>query len=78
MIKFEAIKSYFIMKKTILSAFLLYTLSACTKSETQYTDQQNKKESVNNPASDTIRTLNEVSDTASAKQHPKDIKTDNE
>jgi hypothetical protein len=66
------------MKKIIFTAFLLYTLSACTKSETQYTDQQNKKESVNNKESDTLRTLNEVSDTAAAKQHSHDIKTDNE
>lgn len=66
------------MKKTILSAFLLYMLSSCTKSETQYTDQQNKRESVNNKASDTIRTLNEVSDTAAAQQHPNKIITDNE
>ncbi|WP_294287050.1 hypothetical protein [uncultured Chryseobacterium sp.] len=66
------------MKKILLSAFLLCVLSACTKSETQYTDQQNKRESVNNKESDTIRTLNEVSDTAAAGQRPKDIKTDNE
>ncbi|KAA0129795.1 hypothetical protein FY557_03545 [Chryseobacterium sp. SN22] len=66
------------MKKILLSAFLLYMLSACTKSETQYTDQQNKRESVNNKASDTIRTLNEVSDTAAVKQHPNNVKTDNE
>ncbi len=66
------------MKKILLSAFLLCVLSACTKSETQYTDQQNKRESVNNKESDTIRTLNEVSDTAAAGQRPNDIKTDNE
>lgn len=66
------------MKKIILSAFLLYALSACTKSETQYSDQQNKRESVNNKASDTIRTLNEVSDTAAAGNRSGDIKTDNE
>jgi outer membrane lipoprotein-sorting protein len=65
------------MKKIIFAVFLLYTLSACTKSETQYSDQQNKKESVNNKASDTIRTLNEASDTASVQQRPNDIKTDN-
>lgn len=66
------------MKKIIFTAFLLYTLSACTKSETQYTDQQNKKESVNNKESDTLRTLNEVSDTAAAGQRPNNVKTDNE
>ncbi|WP_294310607.1 hypothetical protein [uncultured Chryseobacterium sp.] len=45
------------MKKSLLAAFLLCLLSACTKSETQYTDQQNKRESVNNNESDTLRTL---------------------
>ncbi|WP_294301184.1 hypothetical protein [uncultured Chryseobacterium sp.] len=66
------------MKKTILTAFLLYTLAACTKSETQYTEQQNKRETVNNKESDTIRTLNEVSDTAATEQHPNKLKTDND
>ncbi|GEN75544.1 membrane lipoprotein lipid attachment site-containing protein [Chryseobacterium hagamense] len=66
------------MKKIIFAAFLLYTLSACTKSETQYTDQQNKRESVDNKESDTIRALNEVSDTANAEQLPNTMKTDNE
>ncbi|MFC5873377.1 hypothetical protein ACFP3I_12370 [Chryseobacterium arachidis] len=36
------------MKKLAVYIFLLYILSSCTKSETQYIDQDNKKETVNN------------------------------
>ncbi|WP_294291898.1 hypothetical protein [uncultured Chryseobacterium sp.] len=66
------------MKKSLLAAFLLCLLSACTKSETQYTDQQNKRESVNNNESDTLRTLDQVSDTAVIQPDAIDRKTDNE
>ncbi|MDC8104603.1 MULTISPECIES: hypothetical protein [Chryseobacterium] len=51
------------MKYLIQFLFLLSVLSACTKSETQYIDQSNKKETVNDKKSDTIQTLNEISDT---------------
>lgn len=76
-IKFGITKS-FNMKNLALYVFLLYTLLACTKSETQYRDQDNKKESVNNKASDTIQTLNEVSDTAQPGRDSARVKTDNE
>lgn len=56
----------------ILSA--LFLAVACTKSETQYKDQENKKESVNNPQSDTIKTLPEVSNTSEI-QDSGDVKT---
>ncbi|QQV04318.1 MULTISPECIES: hypothetical protein [Chryseobacterium] len=55
--------------KKLLSALIIVSIAAsCTKSETQYTDQENKKQSVNNPQSDSIRTLQEVSDTAQINQ----------
>ncbi len=57
---------------------ILCLTTACTKSETQYTDQDNKRQTVNDRASDTIRTLQEESDTVQAKGKPTDIKTDNE
>lgn len=66
------------MKKLVLYVFLLYILSACTKSETQYTDQDNKKETVNDKASDTIQTLNEMSDTIKQGIDSANVKTDNE
>ncbi|MCF2218641.1 hypothetical protein H9Q08_04930 [Chryseobacterium sp. PS-8] len=53
-------------------------MSSCTKSETQYTDQNNKTETVNDKASDTIQTLNEVSDTANTTKDRTHVKTDNE
>lgn len=66
------------MKKIILAACVLYLLTACTKSETQYTDQNNKRESVNNPQSDTINTLEQRSDTLQDQDRLKDVHTDNE
>jgi len=55
--------------KKLLSALIIISIAvSCTKSETQYTDQENKKQSVNNPQSDSIRTLQEVSDTAQINQ----------
>lgn len=71
-------KSKINMKKIALATFILCVMTACTKSETQYTDQDNKRETVNNKASDTIRTLQEESDTVQANGKPTDIKTDNE
>lgn len=68
------------MKKTIIitSVLSLLTITGCTKSETQYKDQDNKRETVNDQASDTIRTLQEESDTVQTKGKPQDIQTDNE
>ncbi|SEH29766.1 hypothetical protein SAMN05421593_1171 [Chryseobacterium culicis] len=57
-----------IMKYLTRYFFLLCTVVACTKSETQYIDQNNKKETVNDKASDTIRTLKETSDTVKIKK----------
>lgn len=57
---------------------MLCILSSCTKSETQYTDQNNKKETVNDKTSDSIQTLNEVSDTANTTKDRTHVKTDNE
>lgn len=57
---------------------LVCTLSACTKSETQYIDQNNKRETVNDKISDTIQTLPEISDTARLRRDSAEIKTDNE
>lgn len=66
------------MKEIILAACLLYIFTACTKSETQYMDQNNKEETVNNPQSDTINTLEQRSDTLQAQDSLKEINTDNE
>ncbi|CAH0290100.1 hypothetical protein MP478_00950 [Chryseobacterium sp. WG14] len=63
--------------KYVLYLFLLSTLSACTKSETQYINQDNKKESVNDKASDTIQTLDEMSDTMK-QERDTNVKTANE
>ncbi len=51
------------MKKSGIAALLLIILAGCTKSETQYPDNKGSKESVNNKESDTIRTLQQESDT---------------
>ncbi|REC46979.1 hypothetical protein [Chryseobacterium pennipullorum] len=51
------------MKNLVLCVFLLYTLLSCKKSETQYINQDNKKETVNDKASNTIHTLPETADT---------------
>lgn len=77
MIKFVTTKQI-IMKIAALYMLLWLIVSACTKSETQYIDQNNKKETVNDRASDTIRTLNEVSDTMKQENDSVNIKTGNE
>lgn len=66
------------MKIIYSSALLVCVLTACTKSETQYRDQENKRETVNDRASDTIKPLNEISDTLRMKGDSTDVKTDNE
>ncbi|MCC3215947.1 hypothetical protein LIV57_11795 [Chryseobacterium sp. X308] len=66
------------MKKTALYMVLLLMLSACTKSETQYIDQNNKRETVNDKASDTIQTLDGVSDTMQQESDSVKVKPDNE
>ncbi|SFN41976.1 hypothetical protein SAMN05421594_2712 [Chryseobacterium oleae] len=65
------------MKNLALSVFLLYSLTACTKSETQYINKDNKKETVNDKASDTIQTLDEMSDTMKQKRDSAHVKTEN-
>lgn len=67
------------MKKSGIAALLLIIMTACTKSETQYPDEKSSRESVNNRESDTIRTLQQESDTlqdGSGKR--KQVTTDNE
>lgn len=66
------------MKKAALYMLLLLMLSACTKSETQYTDQNNRKETVNDKASDTIQTLTELSDTLQQENDSIKVRTGNE
>ena len=66
------------MKKLILTACGITLLTACTKSETQYVDQANKEQSVNNRDSDTINTLEQRSDTVRMQDSLKDVRTDNE
>ncbi len=66
------------MKKLILTACGITLLTACTKSETQYIDQANKEQSVNNRDSDTINTLEQRSDTVRMQDSLKDVRTDNE
>ena len=51
---------------------------SCKKEETQYIDRENRRESVNNPQSDTIKTLQEKADTLKMNNHYRDVKTDNE
>ncbi|MBW7674156.1 hypothetical protein [Chryseobacterium chendengshani] len=51
------------MKLTL--AFSLFFVISCTKSETQYKDKENSRESVNDRKSDTIKTIPEISDTLS-------------
>ena len=51
------------MKFTI--AISLFVLLNCTKSETQYQNKPNSKETVNDRKSDTIKTTTEISDTFS-------------
>lgn len=67
------------MKASIVfTIFILVILTGCTKSETQYRDQEDKQTSINNRASDTINTLPEVSDTLRLGSDSADVKTDNE
>ncbi|MGI9649748.1 hypothetical protein [Chryseobacterium sp. RLHN22] len=66
------------MKNLALLFGTLSILAACTKSETQYTDQENKRQTVNDQKSDTIKTLNEIADTLQMGSDSTDIKTDNE
>lgn len=66
------------MKKSALLFGALFLVAACTKSETQYTSQENKRQTVNDPKSDTIKTLNEISDTLKTESDTTDRKTDNE
>lgn len=64
------------MKIILLSALLV--LTCCTKSETQYQNKENARETVNDRASDTIQTSTEISDTI---YHGSDLKnrtTDND
>lgn len=66
------------MKKLILTACSLMLITGCTKSETQYIDQANKKQSVNNRESDTINTLEQRSDTVQMQDSLKEVPMDNE
>lgn len=66
------------MKSIILLLGFLGFLTSCTKSETQYRDQNDKKATVNDKASDTIQTLPETSDTLQLGSDRTDVKTDNE
>ncbi|MGO4710044.1 hypothetical protein AB4Y90_13195 [Chryseobacterium sp. 2TAF14] len=66
------------MKNLALLFVALFAVAACTKSETQYTDQENKRQTVNDQKSDTIKTLNEISDTLQMGSDSTDVKTDNE
>ncbi len=66
------------MKKIILTGFIFTSVISCTKSETQYNDQKNKKQTVNNQKSDTINTLEERSDTLQMQDNLNDVSTDNE
>lgn len=43
----------------------LFVLIGCTKSETQYQNGKNSKETVSDKKSDTIKTVPEISDTLS-------------
>lgn len=51
------------MKNIALLFTALSTAVSWTKSETQYYNQENKRQTVNNRQSDTIKTLTETSDT---------------
>ncbi|MEC5174692.1 MULTISPECIES: hypothetical protein [Chryseobacterium] len=66
------------MKKIIFTVFIFTVTMGCTKSETQYTDQENKGETVNNRQSDTINTLEQRSDTLQNQDNLKNVPTDNE
>lgn len=66
------------MKNIALLLGALFIITACTKSETQYRDQENKTQTVNDQKSDTIKTLPEISDTAQTGIDSANVKTDNE
>lgn len=66
------------MKKLIFTVFIFAVITGCTKSETQYIDQDNKRQSVNNRDSDTINTLQQRSDTLQNQDNLKNVPTDNE
>ncbi|UPQ76349.1 hypothetical protein [Chryseobacterium nepalense] len=66
------------MKKIIFTVLIFTVTMGCTKSETQYTDQENKGETVNNRQSDTINTLEQRSDTLQSQDNLKNVPTDNE
>lgn len=66
------------MKKLIFTASIFAVMTGCTKSETQYTDQENKRETVNSRESDTINTLEQRSDTVQQQDNLKNVPTDNE
>ncbi|WP_143149835.1 hypothetical protein [Chryseobacterium takakiae] len=66
------------MKKLIFTVFIFTVITGCTKSETQYIDQDNKRQSVNNRDSDTINTLQQRSDTLQNQDNLKNVPTDNE
>lgn len=66
------------MKNLALLAGAIFLIVACKKTETQYIDQDNKKETVNDQKSDTIKTLSERSDTLQMRNEEADVKTDND
>lgn len=66
------------MKNIALLLTALFIAVACTKSETQYYNQENKRQTVNDRKSDTIKTLTETSDTMQMGAEKVDLKTDNE
>lgn len=66
------------MKKLFVLFLLCYLISSCTKSETQYIDQDNKRATVNDRKSDTINTLPEISDTLRTGKDSANVQTDNE
>ena len=44
--------------------FILFVFAGCTKSETQYRNEADKRSTVNDRKSDTIHVIPEVSDTS--------------
>jgi hypothetical protein len=57
---------------------MLFLLVNCTKSETQYRNEDDKKSTVNDKKSDTIQTLPEISDTLNLGKDSANVQTDNE
>ncbi|WP_294219209.1 hypothetical protein [uncultured Chryseobacterium sp.] len=66
------------MKNVMYILLLAGAVTACTKSETQHPGTQNEGKNINDAESDTIRNLNEVSDTARLGKDSVHIQTDNE